>query len=260
MDLWTTLKLFHQSCICCSRTSNYVVLQLCTLFLIFVLVIPRIKDDQAISESSLVHMGFAQRNPRSCANLGVASPASSWWTTAWSGRDPHAQCRSGSTGAHLRGRKENPLGNVDYACVRAGNLMVSKMVLLVAHGNPWGFRGCHWEGWRCSLSVHAFERKIAGNQSFPFGSNSVRCGTLACKTPDPCFFFCGNSIFEAFGFGTAPKIYPPCGLFKSDLFCWVFMGMTVFMSIGQRKHYDSISWTSSKSDLSFQLRHEDQHQ
>jgi hypothetical protein len=74
------------------------------------------------------------------------------------------------------------------------------------------------------------------------------------------FFFCGNSIFEAFGFGTAPKIYPPCGLFKSDLFCWVFMGMTVFMSIGQRKHYDSISWTSSKSDLSFQLRHEDQHQ
>lgn len=139
--------------------------------------------------------------------------------------------------------------------------MVSKMVLLVAHGNRkagslrhgtantelrlsrllgrlrshGGFvdvTGKVEDDWRCPLSVHAFERKIAGNQSFPFGSNSVRCGTLACKTPDPCFF-CGNSIFEAFGFGTAPKIYPPCRLFKSDLFSgylWVWHVMTVFMS------------------------------
>ena len=70
-----------------------------------------------------------------------------------------------------------------------------------------GRRRSHGVSWMPlgKLKMFTFSSVICKENSWKpilsFGRNSVRCGILAFKTPDPImfFFFCGSSIFEASG-------------------------------------------------------------
>ena len=114
-----------------------------------------------------------------------------------------------------------------------------------AHDGFWGddeamgFRGCHWESWRCSLSVQSFARRIAGNQSFPLDAILSGVEFLPSKLLiQSCFFFFLRK-FDFRGFWNLeprPKSIRHAGCPSLSYIIGYYWILWVFMSIGQRKH------------------------